>query len=119
MSAADSDAASELDLRDTVTNDAIDGLTALQRRRLRDYWLDRASGELTTALTFEFMLDDLTREGLPGEVLELASVAIADEHRHADWCLRWAERLDDAPAAASLGGTRPLCFDGASEHDDR
>lgn len=90
-----------------------------QRQELRNFWLGRAHGELTTALSFEFMLEDLRALGAPRSLLELAESAIADEHRHVDWCLRFARLLSDEPCHAELGGTRPVTFDGASEHDNR
>jgi hypothetical protein len=71
-------------------------------------------------LTFEFMLDDLGRESAPAELLRMAESAVRDEHRHVDWCLRWARAVDsEKPADAKLGGTRPLAFDGASPRDNR
>lgn len=95
-------------------------LTDEQRQCLHAYWVDRAEGELTTALTFEFMLDDLRAENAPQELLQMASQALEDEHRHVDWCLRWARAvLAEAPAEPKLGGTRPLAFEGASSHDNR
>lgn len=90
-----------------------------QRKELRSFWLGRANGELTTALSFEFMLEDLQALGAPRSLLELATSAIADEHRHVDWCLRFARLLSDEPCQAELAGTRPLTFDGASGHDNR
>lgn len=102
------------------TADAIAGLSDSQRETLRRYWLDRADGELTTALSFEFMLDDLRTEGAPAPLLELAESAVADEHNHSDWCARWAERLGDGePVKGRLRGKRPVCFDAASDHDNR
>jgi hypothetical protein len=110
----------ERDFASTTTRDAIEGLSADQRERLRGYWVDRASGELTTALTFQFMLADLTHEDAPPALLALARSAIADERRHVEWCLLWADMVDaSTPARAELGGTDPLCFDGASAHDNR
>jgi hypothetical protein len=96
------------------------GLSDERREELRRFWLGRASGELTTALSFEFMLEDLRDLAAPPALLELAETAIGDEHRHVDWCLRLARRLDEAqPANAELGGTRPLQLPGASESDNR
>jgi hypothetical protein len=110
----------ERDFASTTTHDAIEGLSVEQRDRLRDYWVDRASGELTTALTFQFMLQDLAQESVPPALLALARAAIVDERRHVDWCLLWADRVDGStPARAELAGTDPLSFDGASAHDDR
>jgi hypothetical protein len=120
MSAPASYAAVERDFASTTTRDAIEGLSAEQRDRLRGYWIDRASGELTTALTFQFMLKDLTHEGAPPTLLALARNAIVDERRHVDWCLLWADMVDGStPARAELAGTDPLSFDGASARDDR
>jgi hypothetical protein len=90
-----------------------------QRDELRRFWLGRASGELTTALSFEFMLADLRELGAPSALTELAEAAIAEEHRHVDWCLRFARLLSEEPCQAELGGTRPLTFDGASDRDNR
>jgi hypothetical protein len=102
------------------TRDAIAVLTDAQRESLRQYWLGRADGELTTALSFEFMLEDLRLEAAPAPLLELAASAVRDEHAHTDWCTRWAQCLGDGePAKPRLRGTRPLCFDGASDHDNR
>lgn len=102
------------------TRTRLSELTSEQRDCLHAYWLDRAEGELTTALTFEFMLDDLRQENAPAELLALAQKALEDEHRHVDWCLRWARAVDaERPAEARLGGTRPLAFDGASPRDNR
>ena len=110
----------ERDFRAEETCDAILLLGHERRERLHGYWLDRARGELTTALTFEFMLDDLSFEGVPDDLLALARTAIADEHRHVDWCLRWARLVDPVrPAEPELSGTRPLELDGASAHDNR
>jgi hypothetical protein len=91
-----------------------------RRSELRKFWIGRASGELTTALSFEYMLEDLKILGAPQTLVELATSAIADEHRHVDWCLRYADLLGDGDRAeAKFGGTRPLVFDGASEQDNR
>jgi hypothetical protein len=110
----------EASFESQATREALLALDGEQRRRLSEYWIDRASGELTTALTFEFMLEDLTEEHAPEPLLELARRALADEHVHVDWCLRWARLVDPrSPAQARFGGTRPLTFDGASEHDNR
>lgn len=104
----------------SATREATTRLSDAQRARLRQYWLDRANGELTTALSFEFMLDDLRAENAPAPLLDLAESAIVDEHRHVDWCLRWARRLGNGESAeARFGGTRPLCLNGASDHDNR
>jgi hypothetical protein len=95
-------------------------LSPEQRDALRQFWIGRASGELTTALSFEFMLADLQQLSAPSALTELAERAIADEHRHVDWCLRFAELWGEGrPARAELGGTRPLSFEGASEQDMR
>jgi hypothetical protein len=100
--------------------DALARLSDAQRGQLWQYWIDRADGELTTALAFEFVLDDLRAMGAPNEIAALAEHAISDEHRHVDWCLRWARRVDDAPAAqASFHGTRPATFEGAMEAENR
>jgi len=114
-------AAIERDFESAGTRDAIARLSSDQRSRLRRYWVDRAAGEATTGLTFEFMLDDLTQEGAPAPVLDLARQAIEDEQLHADWCLRWADALDpeEEPARARLSGTAPFCFDRANSHDNR
>jgi hypothetical protein len=110
----------ELEFASSDTNAALALLSSTQRDRLRDYWLDRADGELTTALSFEFMLSDLEQEAIPENILNLARAAIRDEHRHVDWCLRWAHLIDSSSREqAALGGTRPLSFAGASAHDDR
>jgi len=91
-----------------------------QRQALRSFWIARASGELTTALSFEFMLDDLRQLQAPPVLLELAERAVREEHRHVDWCLRFARILGDGEdARAELGGTRPLTFDGATDADNR
>lgn len=108
------------DFRAAETRDAISALSDEQRGQLREYWVDRARGELTTALTFEFMLADLEIEAAPRELLELARTAIADEHRHVDWCLRWAAVVEPTrPAEPELSGTRPLELESASAHDNR
>src|SRR5258706_16338482 len=113
-------AAIERDFESAGTRDAIARLSSEQRSRLRRYWVDRAAGEAPTGLTFEFMLDDLTQEGAPEPVLDLARQAIEDENLHADWCLRWADALDpEEPARGRLSGTAPFCFDRASSHDNR
>jgi len=102
------------------TREAVAALTPEQRGLLHGYWIDRARGELTTALTFEFMLADLEQEAAPGVLLELARTAIADEHRHVDWCLRWATLVDPTlPAEPELSGTSPMELEGASAHDNR
>jgi hypothetical protein len=103
-----------------ATTSARDALSDEQRDELRRFWLGRADGELTTALSFEFMLDDLRGLGAPAVLTELAEAAVAEEHRHVDWCLRFAAFLGDgATTLPRLGGTRPLTFDGASDHDNR
>jgi hypothetical protein len=102
------------------TSARLAALSPEQRSRLHAYWVDRAEGELTTALTFEYMLDDLRQENAPAELLTMAQGALEDEHRHVDWCLRWARAVDsERPADAKLGGTRALAFDGASPRDNR
>ena len=91
-----------------------------RRAELRHFWCGRANGELTTALSFEYMLEDLQQLAAPPVLLQLAETAISDEHRHVDWCLRFAQLLGDGePVSAELGGTRPLVFDGASDADNR
>ncbi|HVY25498.1 MAG TPA: hypothetical protein VHB79_03065 [Polyangiaceae bacterium] len=91
-----------------------------QRQALRSFWIARASGELTTALSFEFMLDDLRELQAPRVLLQLAERAVSEEHRHVDWCLRFARLLGEGEdARAELGGTSPLTFDGASDADNR
>ncbi|HYJ08405.1 MAG TPA: diiron oxygenase [Polyangiaceae bacterium] len=90
-----------------------------RREELRRFWLGRASGELTTALSFEYMLADLQALGAPGALTGLAEHAIAEEHRHVDYCLRFARLLGDEPAQADLGGTRPLVFEGAGDAENR
>jgi hypothetical protein len=113
-------AAVELDFTAEATRRAVDELGESERALLRGYWVDRARGELTTALTFEFMLADLIEESAPRELVALAETAITDEHRHVDWCLRWANFIDDRePAEPEPSGTRPLELDGASAHDNR
>ncbi len=103
-----------------ATRTAREALSAEQRAHLHEFWLARAEGELTTALSFEFMLDDLRALGAPGVLTDLAGRAIGDEHRHVDWCLRFAAFWSDAaPPLPRLGGTRPLTFDGASDRDNR
>lgn len=105
---------------DADTRALPDQLDPSQREELRAFWIGRASGELTTALSFEFMLEDLRTLAAPDVLLELARAAIADEHRHVDWCLRFAALLGDGqPANAELGGTRPAEFEGASQADNR
>lgn len=104
----------------TTTRSAVDALSAEQRSVLHGYWVDRARGELTTALTFEFMLQDLEIEGAPSTLTVLARQALADEHLHVDWCLRWAKFIEpEQELIPELSGTRPLELDGASEHDNR
>jgi hypothetical protein len=99
---------------------AVAALSPAQRGILHEYWVDRARGELTTALTFEFMRDDLIAERLPAEVVALAAHAVEDEHRHVDWCLRWARAIEPTVAVEpELSGTRPMALDGASAHDNR
>ena len=65
-----------------ATRTAREALSAEQRAHLHEFWLARAEGELTTALSFEFMLDDLRALGAPGVLTDLAGRAIGDEHRH-------------------------------------
>jgi len=89
-------------------------------RPLFGYWIDRASGELTTALTFRFMLDDLTKEAAPAPLLALAQKAIADEGRHVDLCLRMgATRRRGEARSGKARRHRASFFDGASARDDR
>ncbi len=91
-----------------------------RRAELRHFWCGRANGELTTALSFEYMLEDLRALAAPQVLLDLAETAISDEHRHVDWCLRFARLLGDGePVHAELGGTRPLTFYGANDADNR
>jgi hypothetical protein len=102
------------------TRDAVSALTRDRRDRLHRYWLDRADGELTTALSFEFVLADLEVEGAPATLLDLARRTIEEEHQHTDICVRWAALLrPEEPARAHFRGTRPASFEGASAHDDR
>src|SRR6187402_206470 len=90
-----------------------------RREELRRFWLGRASGELTTALSFEYMLADLQALDAPSALSSLAEHAIAEEHRHVDYCLRFARLLGDESAQADLGGTRPLVFEGAGDAENR
>lgn len=107
----------ELAFAAPATYAARDALSSDQLEQLREFWLGRAEGELTTALSFEYMLDDLRHLGAPQV---LAERAIRDEHRHVDWCLRFAAFwADEAPPLPRLSGTRPLVFEGASEHTNR
>lgn len=48
-----------------------------RREALRRFWLGRASGELTTALSFEYMLADLRALDVPSALTSLAEHAIA------------------------------------------
>ena len=108
----------ELAFAAPATSEATAALSAEQREALRQFWIGRASGELTTALSFEYMLADLQQLAAPSALTELAERAIADEHRHVDWCLRFARLWGEGqPAEASFAGTRPLSFEGANERD--
>src|SRR5262245_9352225 len=92
-------AAIERDFQSAATRATIAKLSDERRARLRRYWMDRAAGEATTALTFHFMLDDLAVEGAPEPLIDLARRAISEEHLHTDWCIRWADALEpDEPA---------------------
>ena len=117
MSAAYAEIEAAFDQEATMNLSAT--LSDARREELRRFWLGRANGELTTALSFEFMLADLQALDAPSTLTALAHRAIAEEHRHVDWCLRFARLLGEAPCQAELGGTRPLVFDGASERDHR
>jgi len=88
MTNVDAYAAIEREFSGASNAEAIARLDRAQRLVLHGYWTDRARGELTTALTFEFMLEDLLTEQAPAALVALAERAIADEHRHVDWCLR-------------------------------
>ncbi|MGC4095030.1 MAG: hypothetical protein QM756_45350 [Polyangiaceae bacterium] len=108
----------ESDFASPATAQALASLNTDERDQLHEYWVARADGELTTALSFEYVLEDLRKLNAPGEFTSLAERAIADEHRHVDWCLRWARAVDaERDASAKFGGTRPLTFSGASERD--
>lgn len=108
----------ELAFAGSATAEAIAGLSNEQRAELHEFWISRATGELTTALSFEYMLSDLQQLGAPHTLTELAERAIAEEHGHADWCLRFARLCaDGAPLQPALAGTRPLRFEGASPRD--
>jgi hypothetical protein len=109
----------EGELASPETRGAVDALPAEDRDRLYEYWTDRATGELTTALSFEYVRDDLEALKAPKALVELATRAIAEEHLHSDWCLRLAEVVGGAPARAHLSGTRPLALDGASADEQR
>jgi hypothetical protein len=66
------------------------------------------------------MLDDLRQLQAPAVLQALAERAVGEEHRHVDWCLRFARVLGEGEdVRAELGGTRPLTFDGASDADNR
>jgi hypothetical protein len=120
MTAEQAYEAIERDFESATTRAAISGLSRERRALLRRYWIDRATGEATTALTFEFMLDDLTERGAPRALVDLARRAIADERLHTDWCIRWADALEpDEPARPRLSGTQPLTFPRASSDDNR
>jgi len=109
----------ELAFRELPTRELAASLSDERRSELRSFWLGRAHGELTTALSFEFVLEDLVTLGAPSALTTLARDAVAEEHTHADWCMRFARLLDDAPCEAELSGTRPLTFEGASAADNR
>jgi hypothetical protein len=103
-----------------ATREATLALSESQRHALRQFWIGRATGELTTALSFEYMLEDLHTLSAPSVLTDLASSAIAEEHRHVDWCLRFAgPSSDGVPPRAEFAGTRPLEFEGASVRDNR
>jgi hypothetical protein len=113
-------AAVECEVASPATAVALENLSSEQRERLHRHWVDRASGELTTAVSFQIVLADLSSAGVPSELLQMVHTAIEDEHRHVDGCLRWARLLDPATnAQAELEGTEPASFSGASARDDR
>lgn len=110
----------ELAMVNGATRLAAPRLHAEQRQSLRSFWIARACGELTTALSFEYMLDDLRLLGAPAVLCDLAARAVREEHRHVDWCLRLARLLGEGDdVRAELIGTRPLAFEGATEADNR
>lgn len=91
-----------------------------RRSELHRYWTERANSELTTALAFEHVLDDLRALGAPRVLLDLTEAAIGEEHNHTDFCLAQARAL--APEAAvqlEFHGTRPAEFAGASAEENR
>jgi hypothetical protein len=120
MTATSAYAAIAAELRAEGMKAAVARLSSDERSALSSFWLGRADGELTTALSFEFMLQDLKALGAPVELTGLAERSIAEEHHHADWCLRMAALWSEAPLRpARLAGTRPLELHGASAHDNQ
>ena len=71
--------------RPLPTEDAlVDALRPIDRKRLADTWLWRASMERRVADSFQIVLAALRRRGAPAPIVDLAARAIDDEHRHAE-----------------------------------
>jgi hypothetical protein len=96
-----------------------DGLTALQRARVADYWWSRAHGEMTSWIAFGHVLDDLRCEGAPEALVALAERAVGDERQHALWCRDWAVRFGHVGGEVQPRSERRLTFADATEAENR
>jgi hypothetical protein len=97
----------------------VEGLTPEERGRVARYWWQRAAGEMTSWVGWRHVLSDLRMEGSPSPVVELAERAVADEHRHAEWCRDFAMRFGHPGGEILPRGEAPIAFRGASERQNR
>jgi len=68
----------------------IERLTDAERNAIASHWLDRASAELSVAVSFELLRPRLKDVGAAEVVLALIDKAIDDEARHGHLCARVA-----------------------------
>lgn len=62
----------------------------------------------------------MTVLGAPAPLRDLVDIAVADEHRHTQWCSQMAVRLGGvAGREPRVLGHRPLAFDGLTESENR
>lgn len=90
-----------------------------QRACVADYWWRRAEGELTSWVGFRQVLHDLQAEGSPASLVALAERAVADEHRHSEWCRDWAIRFGHRGGEVRPRSEKALVFRGATEEENR
>jgi hypothetical protein len=90
------------------------------RNQLVTQYMSRARGELTTALAFGHIIDDLNRQAGGGEFVRLAQSARKDELRHAQICFDLAQGYSNTELLAPRPrGKLPFVFEGAREEDQR
>ncbi len=90
------------------------------RAALIDFWERRADGECTTGRALQHVSDDLSALNAPAMLIEMANVAVSDERRHTEWCLRMSARVGGKSRfEARVLGDKPLAFSGMAPRENR